>query len=390
MRRLPHWAADLRLDRHEAAGAVGDIGVLVPLAVALIAGNGLSATAVLLPAGLLYLAVAFVYRLPVPVQPLKAFAAIAIAKHLGSNEIAAGALLFGVVFLVLGRTGLLDLAARAFPRVLVRGVQLTVGLLFLKIAWKLVAKPPHNFHAHALAPHWAVPAAAAALLLLLTLRRLAVSLVLVTIGAVVAAVAGSGVSFGPSHLSAPSLSGHTLWAALTVLVVPQLALSFANSCLATADAARIYFGERAAAVTPGRLATTFGTATTLAGAISGMPVCHGAGGMTAHYQFGARRAAAPALMGTVLLILALVFGSALAAHLTAFPLPILAGLLATAGLLHIALLRDLRGVHQWALALVVGVLGFETNLTLSLGVGLAVWWLWRGAQYMRHALQPAG
>ena len=34
--------------------------MLVPLAVALIAGNGLSATAVLLPAGLLYLAVAFV------------------------------------------------------------------------------------------------------------------------------------------------------------------------------------------------------------------------------------------------------------------------------------------------------------------------------------------
>ena len=70
---------DFRLDRHEAAGAVADVGVLVPLAVALIAGNGLSATAVLLPAGLLYLAVAFVYRLPVPVQPLKAFASIAIA-----------------------------------------------------------------------------------------------------------------------------------------------------------------------------------------------------------------------------------------------------------------------------------------------------------------------
>ena len=75
---------DFRLDRHEAAGAVADVGVLVPLAVALIAGNGLSATAVLLPAGLLYLAVAFVYRLPVPVQPLKAFAAIAIARTMKS------------------------------------------------------------------------------------------------------------------------------------------------------------------------------------------------------------------------------------------------------------------------------------------------------------------
>ena len=79
--------------------------------------------------------------------------------------------------------------------------------------------------------------------------------------------------------------------AFTVLVVPQVPLSFANSCLATADAARVYFGKAAERVRPGRLATTFGSADLLAGAISGMPVCHGAGGMTAHYAFGARTAA---------------------------------------------------------------------------------------------------
>ena len=97
----------MKLDRRELSGAVADVGVLVPIAVALIVGNGLSATAVLLPAGLLYLAAAAVYRLPVPVQPLKAFGAIAIAKGLGSDEIAAGALLMGVVFVILGRLRLL-------------------------------------------------------------------------------------------------------------------------------------------------------------------------------------------------------------------------------------------------------------------------------------------
>lgn len=365
--------------------------MLVPLAVALIVGNGLSATAVLLPAGLLYVAVAFVYGLPVPVQPLKAFAAIAIAKHLGSDEIAAGALIFGVLFLVLGRSGLLDLAARAFPRALIRGVQLTVGLLFLKIAWGLVTEPPGHFEAHALAPGWAVPAALAALLVLTMLRRFPVALVLVGAGAVVAAVvAHEGFSLGPSGLSVPTLSGPTLWSALTLLVVPQLALTFANSCLATADVARVYFGERARRVTPGRLATTLGAATVLSGGISGMPVCHGAGGMTAHYQFGARRAAAPFLMGTVLLVLALGFGSGLATLLAAFPLPILAGLLAAAGVLHIALVRDLRGLQDWTLALLVGILGFQTNLTLALGAGLAAWWLLRGGRFLRHAWQPGG
>lgn len=381
---------DFRLDRREAAGAVADIGVLVPLAVALIVGNGLSATAVLLPAGLLYLAVAVVYRLPIPVQPLKAFAAIAIAKELGSDEIAAGALIFGVLFLVLGRTGLLDLAARAFPRPLIRGVQLTVGLLLLKVAWGLVTDPPAPFAPHALDARLAVPAAAAALLLLLALRRLPVSLVLVVTGAAVAAVVGhGGIALGPSGLALPSLSAETLWTALTVLVVPQVALTFANSCLAAADAARTYFGERAAGITPGRLATSLGAASVLAGSVSGMPVCHGAGGLTAHYQFGARRAAAPALMGAVLILLAVGVGSGLAAVLAAFPLPILAGLLATAGLLHVGLLRDLRGLHEWALALAVGAVGFQTNLTLALVLGLAGWWLGRGALRLRRVLQPA-
>ncbi|HEX5800201.1 MAG TPA: putative sulfate/molybdate transporter, partial [Gaiellaceae bacterium] len=132
----------LRFDRWELAGAFADLGVLVPIAVALIVQNGLSPTAVLLPAGLLYVTAAALYGLPIPVQPLKAFGAIAIAKGLGVEEIAAGALLMGGIFLVLGATGLVDLAARAFPKPLVRGVQLTVGLLFLKIAWGLVTAPP--------------------------------------------------------------------------------------------------------------------------------------------------------------------------------------------------------------------------------------------------------
>ena len=131
----------------------------MPIAVVLIVSNGLSATAALLPAGLLYLVAAFAYGLPIPVQPLKAFGAIAIAKGLGVDVIAAGAMLMGLVFLVLARTGALDLAARAFPRPLIRGVQLAVGLLFLKIAWGLVTDPPAAFAATALSAGVALPLA---------------------------------------------------------------------------------------------------------------------------------------------------------------------------------------------------------------------------------------
>jgi sulfate permease, SulP family len=376
----------VRFDRRELAGALADIGVLVPIAVALIVGNGLSATAVLLPAGLLYLTAGLVYRLPIPVQPLKAFGAIAIAKGLGSDEIAAGALLMGIVFLTLGRLGVLDLAARAFPRALIRGVQLTVGLLFLEIAWGLATDPPRGFTQHALDARWALPLAVLVVVLAFALRSRPITIAFVAVGvAVTAVLAGSQVELGPSALSAPSIDLATLATALTVLVLPQVPLSFANSCLATADAARVYFGAAAERVRPGRLATTFGSANLLAGALSGMPVCHGAGGLTAHVAFGARTGGAPVAMGVALLTLALGLGAGLASLLAAFPLPILAGVLATAGVLHIGLLRDLRTAGDWALALAVGAVGFTTDLATALLLGLAVWWLPRGAMRLRTA-----
>jgi hypothetical protein len=377
----------ISLDRHEAAGAVADLGVLVPIAGVLIVSNGLSPTAALLPAGLLYLVASVVYALPIPVQPLKAFGAIAIAHGLGVDVIAAGALLMGLVFLVLARSGALELAARAFPRPLIRGVQLAVGLLFLKIAWGLVTDPPQAFGDAALPADAALPIGALILAAALVLRRRPVMIVLVGTGLVIAvADAGSAMTAGPSPITIPAIGPAEVWTALTLLVLPQIPLTFANSCLATTDAARTYFGERADTVRPGRLATTLGGANVLAGTIGGMPVCHGAGGLTAHHSFGARTAGAPLLMGVAILGLAIAAGSGLAGLLSAFPLPILGGILAAAGVLHIRLLRDLRGHHELAVAIAVGVVGVSINLALGLLVGLAAWW----GTVLVARLRPAG
>jgi len=180
--------------------------------------------------------------------------------------------------------------------------------------------------------------------------------------------------FGPSPIRFPELSIQAFTTAAVVLVLPQLPLTFANSCLATADVARTYFGPAAERVQPGRLAMSLGVANLLAGSISGMPVCHGAGGMTAHYAFGARTGGTPIILGATLLFLALVIGASLPTLLAGFPLQILAGLLAIAGLLHIALLRDLRAPAHWALAIAVGITGLLSNLAIALVGALLIWW----------------
>jgi len=365
----------IRFDRGDVAGAVADLGVFVPIAVALIVQNGLSATAVLLPAGLLYVAAGLYYRLPVPVQPLKAFGAIAIAQGFGANEIAAGALLMGGIFVALGASGWIDRAAKLFPHPIIRGIQLTVGLLFCKLAWTLVTAPPVAFTDHTEPAWWLGTSTAIVIVSAFLLPRYAVALILLVL-TLIAIVAGyhATIVFGPSAIQLPELSLSTFTAAAIALVVPQLPLTFANSCLATADAARAYFGDAAARVRPGRLALSLGLANVVAGSISGMPVCHGAGGMSAHYGFGARSGGTPVILGVTLLVLALLLGADLTALLAAFPLPILAGLLGIAGLLHIALLKDLREPAHWALAIAVGVTGFLTNLAIALILALIVWW----------------
>ena len=364
------------LGRREVAGAVADLGVLVPIVVALILVNELSASAVLLPAGLLYVAAGWFYRLPIPVQPLKAFGAIAIAQGLGADAIAAGSLLMALVFIPLGLSGLLDRAAAIFPQPLVRGVQLSVGILLIRLAWGLVVGPPRQF-ADAGAPTallvaGALVAGAAAYLW----RARGITVVLVGVALVwVVARAHLPMTLGPSELRLHMPSPSDFATAAVVLVVPQLPLTFANSCIATADAARGYFGPAASRVTAGRLAVSLGLGNVLAGLLGGMPVCHGAGGLTAHRSFGARTGRAPIFLGTILVVLALVAGQVTGGALAGFPVWILAALLGVAGVLHIQLLRDLRGRTEWGFAIAVGVSGALVNLAVALAVGLIAWWV---------------
>lgn len=357
----------------EASGSVADLGVLIPIAVTLIVANGLSPTATLLPAAVGYLTVALVYRLPVAVQPLKAFGAAAIAIGAGPDVIAAGALVMGATFLILGASGLIDRAARLFPVPVIRGIQLAVGLTFVKIAWGLVEHPPAAFERQP-SPLWVgALAVALAVALLVWRRRLILLVVLAAIGYATVVAAGDGLpALGPAPLTLPDISASEWMTAATLLVLPQLPLTFANSCLAPADATRRYFGAEGARVTPGRLAQSLGALNLLAGATSGMPVCHGAGGLSAHVSFGARTWRAPVVIGGALLALAVGAGTALAAVLVVFPLGVLAAMLVVAGVVHALLLRDLRGAPDWAVALVVGVIGVATNLAWAVLIGLAL------------------
>src|SRR5215216_1298741 len=340
--------------------------------------NGLNATAVFAVAGLVYMGTALYFRVPVPVQPLKAFAAAAIALHLSAETLAAGALLMAGAMAVLAITGTAGWLAQRFPTALVRGIQASVALLLAKAAIELAQKgnwdglPPID-------PTVSLFIAAACCVVLLGVagdRWLPGSLMVLGAGAAIGiGVDGlpSGVGLGPEGISWSLPNVPDFVTALTALVLAQIPLTFGNSVVATADAERAYFGERARRVDPPRLASSISFANVAAGLTGGLPVCHGAGGVTAHYRLGARSAAATLAAGGLFLALALTLGDSLPALLRLLVPGALAGMLLFVAIQHAMLAARLERLDERLIAAGVGLVTLLSgNLAIGFGAGIVV------------------
>src|SRR4029453_16585772 len=69
-----------RYDRSELAGGFADLGTRVPFVVGYVTINLLDPQAVLLGFGLVALATGLYFRTPMPVQPMKAIATVAVTQ----------------------------------------------------------------------------------------------------------------------------------------------------------------------------------------------------------------------------------------------------------------------------------------------------------------------
>ena len=93
-------------------------------------------------------------------------------------------------------------------------------------------------------------------------------------------------------------------------------------------------------VTVRALCLSIGMVNLVSAAIQGSPLCHGSGGITAHYRFGARTPKSSYVIGGVCILLAL-FGGAAVGLLHLIPLAVLGVFLVYVGIQHAAYLRDL-------------------------------------------------
>ena len=121
----------LTFNRMEFAGSLGDLGTVLPLAIGMILVNGLDPSGLFFSVGLLYIFTGLYFGITTPVEPMKVIGAYAIATAMSPQQIMASGILMGICLLVIGATGAMALIGKYTPKAVIRGVQLSTGILLM-------------------------------------------------------------------------------------------------------------------------------------------------------------------------------------------------------------------------------------------------------------------
>jgi SulP family sulfate permease len=175
--------------------------------------------------------------------------------------------------------------------------------------------------------------------LLLDNKTFPAGLVIIFFGVATGLLLGGGKELGRIifGLNGPNVFPHgfptktDFVSALFILAIPQLPMTIGNAVVANADLSKNYFGDDSKRVTPRALCMGMGMANFFSFTVGGMPLCHGAGGLAAHYRFGARTAGSNWFIGLIFIALALFLGMHSLTLLHLLPLAVLGVLLLFAG-----------------------------------------------------------
>jgi MFS superfamily sulfate permease-like transporter len=356
----------------ECGGSCGDLGTFIPHVIGAITVAGLAPFGVLFGFAVFLIGSGWFYEIPMAVQPMKAVSAVILTAGMTPGEIVAAGMILGVVLLVLGISGLIGRVARLIPQSVSAGLQLGLGLLMGVLGVKLILMTP--------------VIGIVALVMLFALARVphcpAAPITLVASAFMGWAMGGTtfpdiAMTMGVPQIVVPAWS--EIWHGFEIAVVPQLALTLTNAVIVTASLSRELF-PLVTAATERNLAVTSGLANILLSPFGAMPMCHGAGGLQAQYRFGGRTGLTPIILGSVLLVLAILFSTSAARLFGIIPIGAVGALLILAGT-DLALSRRLFDSKP-SCRPVIGVAALLTLLA-NPALGLLFGWL---AEIIRAAI----
>jgi SulP family sulfate permease len=383
-----------RFDRMEIAGSLGDLGTLLPIAIGMILINGLSPTGMFFSIGLFYILSGVYYGITVPVQPMKVIGAYAIATAMTPSQVLASGALLGLFLLIIGGTNAITFIGKYTPKPVVRGVQISTGTLLMAQGVKFMigsskfqvvrqmAEPYLTMQYIGPIPVGIVIGIVGGVLTLLLLenKKFPAGLVVILGGIFLGLILGTHEGFDklnigiyfPKWLPFGLPTGIDFTFAFFALALPQLPMTIGNAVVANADLSYEYFGDDSKKVTYRSLTLSMALANLLSFVVGGMPLCHGAGGLAAHYRFGARTAGSNLMIGIVFLALAFFLGIHALAVVYLLPMAILGVLLIFAGGQLSLTIIDMETRKDLFVALLMLGITLASNLAVGFLVGIIV------------------
>lgn len=294
----------------EFSASLADLGTFLPLVLGVLIVTQMDPVGVLFGFGIFALVTGGMYRRPIPVQPMKAVAAMGIAGMLSADAMVATTVVMGCVLLVLSLSDVITRIRRFIPNSIMHGLKLSLVMSLIvithsRLEWQWMDVGLLLIGLIAL--QWTPLKSLSALFMIVIGMWLWMPLERVSVG------------FDPSlpTLIWPSLESFLI--AMRDATLPQLILTITNALILTAVIAHAYYPEDQPRVTEQRLARSSGWANLLLAPFGAMPMCHGAGGLVAHHAFGGRSGWTMALFGLFCLILGLGFGDGVLQLLAAIP-----------------------------------------------------------------------
>jgi MFS superfamily sulfate permease-like transporter len=364
-----------RFNLHEWAGAFGDLGTLIPFVVAYVSVVKMEAAGVLFAFGITKITMGLFYKTPVPVQPMKAIGAAAIAQAgtITPGMVYSSGIVTGLVWLLLGLTNLVGIVAKLASKPVVRGIVLGLGLLFITQGIQMMLTMP-----------WLGVTAAVITLFLLSWNKIPAMFVLLILGAVVALwqqpqlikeLSGVGIQFQLPAFALAGLSWDDIGAGTLFLALPQIPLTLGNAIIATTAENNEVFPHRK--TTERKLAISTGIMNLFSPIFGGIPLCHGAGGMAGHIRFGARTGGALVILGSLILILALFFADSAGIVFRLFPEAVLGVILFFAGTELAVTIKDIGSDKKDIYVMLITAGLAMWNMLAAFVAGISLYWLLR-------------
>lgn len=365
---------EIKFNRQELAGSFGDIGTDFPLIIAMILAAGLHTPSVLIVFGIMQIFTGIIYKMPMPVQPLKAMAALVIAQQISGEILLGAGLAIGVIMLFLSVTGLLTKISQIVPKAVIRGIQLGLGLKLITLSFDKYI-PDQGIQGYILAFLVFV-----VIILFLDNKKYPASLIAIAIGVVFgflfhidANVLHHSFSINLPKFFSPSIEDVTN--GFLLLALPQIPLSIGNSIIATKQVSTDLFPERKP-LSIKKIGFTYSVMNLIIPFISGIPSCHGSGGMVGHYTFGGRTGGSVIIYGSFFIVLGLFFANGFTNIIQIFPLPVLGVILMFEGLSLMVLCKDLLSdKRSFVIALLTGVMaaGLPYGFVVSIVIGTVLY-----------------